>query len=101
MDVVLADPSLTELDLVNGQFRPTIRMVQASPSVFRIVHAAGGGPLELVLSDSDVCNMAVLAWDGVYLDARLPQTELLIVAAARVEIEVICTEPGAIPCPYL
>ncbi|CAE7661735.1 unnamed protein product, partial [Symbiodinium microadriaticum] len=90
----LVDTTDTDLNLVNGQYRPVIRLALSSPSVFRIVHAAGGGPLQLSLSDKVACVMAVLAWDGVYLDARLPQTELHIVAAARVDIEVTCKEEG-------
>lgn len=96
MDInpVLQDPDETDLDLVNGMFRPVIRMVKDSPSIFRIVHAAGGGPLVLTPSNSAVCNMTVLAWDGVYLTARLPQDEVRMVAASRVEIEVTCSEVG-------
>jgi hypothetical protein len=91
---VLTDNAITNLDLVNGMFRPVVRMVQGSPSIFRIVHAAGGGPLVLTLSDASVCSMTVLAWDGVYLTGRLPQTEVHIVAASRVEVEVSCSQEG-------
>lgn len=74
-------------------------MVQAGePFVLRIVHASGGKPLPLALSDSagGVCNMSVIAWDGVYLDANLYQTEVHMVAASRAEVQVLCSAAGKV-----
>lgn len=90
------------LDLVNGEYQPVIVLEQNSPSVLRIVHAAGGGPLPLIVvaesgaSASSICEMVVIAWDGVYLDGRLVQEQVTVVAAARVEFEITCWETGII-----
>ena len=84
---------------INGQFRPTIELNESSPSILRIVHAHGSGPFLLsILNDpQEVCSFTVLAWDGVYLDSRLNvrnNETLNIVAAGRVDVEVVCTASG-------
>lgn len=84
---------------INGQHRPTIELNTSSPSILRIVHAHGAGPLLLqILGDPlKVCSLTILAWDGIYLDERLPVDMLAtlnLVAAGRVDVEVMCTAPG-------
>jgi FtsP/CotA-like multicopper oxidase with cupredoxin domain len=89
--------------LVNGQYRPTLELNASSPSVLRMVHAHGAGPMLLALTPADGgpadgCAFTILAWDGVYLDGRLPvnptNETLNVVAAGRVDVEILCTTPG-------
>ena len=86
---------------INGAYRPTIELNTSSPSILRIVHAHGAGPLLLrILNDPlESCSLTILAWDGVYLDERLPvgsDETLNVVAAGRVDVEVFCTAPGTV-----
>ena len=91
-----SDESKKDFLLVNGQYVPTIEMRTDSAVILRVVHAAGGKPLPMTLSTTAAasCSMAVLAWDGVYLDQRLPQSTVNMVAASRVEVEVVCSADG-------
>jgi FtsP/CotA-like multicopper oxidase with cupredoxin domain len=84
--------------LVNGLYRPVIRMRVNSPSILRMVHAHGAGPLLMSINNDDNnCSLTILAWDGVYLDERLELTNdetVNLVAAGRVEVEVLCHSLG-------
>jgi FtsP/CotA-like multicopper oxidase with cupredoxin domain len=60
-----------DFHFVNGQHQPSITVRAGKPFVLRVLHASGGKPLPLTLSDSAACNRSVIAWDGVYLDANL------------------------------
>lgn len=93
IDPVFADETKQDFLFVNGLYQPTVEMNRSSPIIHRVLHAAGGQPLPLAAS-SDSCSVTVLAWDGVYLDARLPQEEVNMVAASRVEVDVNYTEAG-------
>jgi hypothetical protein len=56
---------------------------------------SGGKPLPLTLSDSAACNLSVIAWGGVYLDANLyEEEEVRLVTASRVELQLLCGAPG-------
>jgi hypothetical protein len=51
--------------------------------------------LPLIHTDSAACNLSVIAWDGVYLDANLyEEEEVRLVAASRVELQLLCGAPG-------
>jgi FtsP/CotA-like multicopper oxidase with cupredoxin domain len=92
--------------LVNGLYRPVLLLTADSPSILRMVHAHGAGPLLMSLSGegegagaggSRNCSLTILAWDGVYLEERLelsPAETLNLVAAGRVEVEVLCHSLG-------
>jgi FtsP/CotA-like multicopper oxidase with cupredoxin domain len=69
-------------------------MYAGEPFVFRIVHASGGRPTPLTISDNVACNLSIIAWDGVYLDANLYVSEANLVAASRVELQLLCDAPG-------
>lgn len=89
--------------LVNGLYHPTIQLYQNSPSIFKILHAHGAGPIIMSIYDNDnnqnndECQFAILAWDGVYLKKRIiiDHTKTInLVAAGRVEVEIFCTTVG-------
>lgn len=100
MDLQIEDESDKNLNLVNGLYKPLQNMTTNSSSIFRVLHAAGGGPLHLSVFPDETngnmlpCSMTVLAWDGVYLDERLDYDRVSIVAASRVDIEVTCVVSG-------
>jgi FtsP/CotA-like multicopper oxidase with cupredoxin domain len=93
-NIQLTDPSITDMDFVNGLYRPTLELRQNSPSYLRTLNAFGGVPLELSISDPSVCEMNVIAYDGVYQTARWFRTMVNIPAASRAVIEVFCKETG-------
>lgn len=84
--------------LVNGLYRPSVFMIERSPTIFQMLHAHGAGPLLMSIEgDEGNCTASILAWDGVYLDQRidLQDTDTInLVAAGRVEVEVLCTSIG-------
>ena len=80
--------------LVNGQHQPSIVVKQSEPFVLRVLHASGGKPLPLALSSPAVCNVSSIAWDGVYLQANQYEQQVNMVAASRVELQVLCSEEG-------
>lgn len=82
------------MDLVNGRYQPTMPITQSSPIIFRLVHASGGPPLRLSLTEGAVCLMTVLGWDGVYSRARTDLSLLTIPAGGRCEVEVKCFDLG-------
>lgn len=82
------------MDLVNGRYQPLLTITQSSPIIFRMVHASGGAPLRLSLSDDAQCIMTVIAWDGVYASRRSTQKLITIPAGGRCEIEVRCIALG-------
>jgi FtsP/CotA-like multicopper oxidase with cupredoxin domain len=84
------------MDLVNGRYQPTLSITQSSPIIFRLVHASGGPPLRLSLTEGAACLMTVLAWDGVYSRARTALPLLTIPAGGRCEVEVKCVELGGL-----
>ena len=98
MDIQLEDSSDQDLNLVNGLHAPLQNLTTNAASVLRIVHAAGGGPLYLTVQPDSQgvppCSLTVLAWDGVYLQERLPQDTVSLVAASRVDVEVNCSVSG-------
>ena len=98
MDIQLIDDSKQNLNLVNGQYQPLKNMTTNSSVILRIVHAAGGAPIYISVQGDDnsspACSLTVLAWDGVYLDQRLDQNVVSLVAASRVDVEIICWRSG-------
>lgn len=91
----LTNPSITNMDLVNGMFRPTLKLIQNSPTYVSVLNAFGGVPLELTISNPSICLMTVIAYDGVYQKARWPRTNVNIPGASRAVIEIICSQTGA------
>jgi FtsP/CotA-like multicopper oxidase with cupredoxin domain len=82
------------MDLVNGRYQPTVTITQSSPIVFRLIHASGGPPLRLSLTEGALCLMSVIAWDGVYARARTTLSLLTIPAGGRCEVEIKCGDLG-------
>lgn len=94
IDYKLADASIKDMKLVNGQFIPTLSITQDSAAILRVISASGGGQLDIVVNSSGVCDMYVIAYDGVYLDAKLHKEVVRLVEGSRADIEILCTHPG-------
>lgn len=90
---VFTDSIEKDFYLVNGQTSPTLELVKDYPYLLRVLHAAGGQPIQIT-SSTEACSFAIIAWDGVYLRERIVQTTVSMVAASRVEFEIVCTEDG-------
>jgi FtsP/CotA-like multicopper oxidase with cupredoxin domain len=93
-----ATSSAEDYVLVNGLYRPVIRLIHDSPSLLQMVHAHGAGPLLMSIDGDDGnCSISILAWDGVYLDERIDlhlEETINLVAAGRVEVEIRCRSQG-------
>ena len=98
MDInyVLEDENVPDMHLVNGMYQPTITMTKDSPTILRMLLATGGSPLALSMADESAgdCTLVILAWDGIYLDSRLEETTVNLVAASRADVEVTCSSEG-------
>lgn len=86
-----------DLTLVNGQILPTINMVNKNPYIFKILNAGTGGSLHISLPTSPTrCAGAVIAMDGVYLQARWERTTINIAPGSRVDLEIFCDFTGMV-----
>lgn len=47
--------SYHSVDLVNGKYQPKVTISQTSPSIMRLIHASGGPPLRLSLTEQAAC----------------------------------------------
>lgn len=90
----LQDENVQDMKLVNGQYIPSLSVTQDSAFILRVVSASGGGQLDIAINSSDICSMFVIAYDGVYLDAKLPKDVVRLVEGSRADIEVLCTQSG-------
>jgi hypothetical protein len=94
IDYQLTDESIQDMKLVNGQYMPTLSITQDSAVIIRVVSASGGGQLDIAVNSSGVCWMNVIAYDGVYLDAKLHKEVVRLVEGSRADIEIFCTASG-------
>ena len=82
--------------LVNGQYQPTVNMVQNEWQRWRVVY--GGwqrDALDLSINNND-CEMVLLAKDGIYIqDFPRPITLAPIPTAGRADIMVRCSNSGS------
>lgn len=84
-----------DLTLVNGQLLPTVNVVNKNPFIFRIVNGGTGEPLHITLPTAATrCRGAVVAVDGVYLQARWERTTVNIAPGSRVDLEIFCDFTG-------
>lgn len=92
IDPVFHSGREADFDFVNGEYQPTLTIVRNSSTVLRVLHAAGGGPASITVSDG--CKMYLFGTDGVYTDKKLELSIINIVAASRAEIELVCHNEG-------
>jgi FtsP/CotA-like multicopper oxidase with cupredoxin domain len=93
-NIKLTNPTITDMNLVNGQFQPTLELTAGSPTLLSFINAFGGNPLDLSLSNRAACELNVISSDGVYHSALWPRSVVHIPAAARNIVEVYCSGPG-------
>ena len=80
--------------LINGQFRPEIPIHLKIYQRFRIVNAGPSELLELEINPPNVCEMAILAMDGIYLDEVWRVNTVVIPPAGRADVAVKCNQVG-------
>lgn len=84
-----------DLTLINGQLLPTVQITNKNPFIFKIINAGTGGSLHITLPTSATrCEGAVIAVDGVYLQARWERTMFKIAPGSRVDLELFCDVTG-------
>ncbi len=85
--------------LVNGQYRPTLEITAGEWQRWRVVFASWDrNPLDLSMITGGVCEMNLLAKDGIYInDYPRPLTFYPISTAGRADIMVRCSETGTFP----
>lgn len=96
----IPDPSKTEsfyprtqiLYPINGMVHPTITMFPGEVQRWRILNAAEGKFLNLVLEGHE---LNVLAWDGLNLASPEPAANVKLAAGNRVEVLVKARAPGS------
>lgn len=85
--------------LVNGQYRPTLEITAGEWQRWRVVYAGWDrDPLDLEMITGGVCEMNLLAKDGIYInDYPRPLTFYPVSTAGRADIMVRCSETGSFP----
>ena len=83
--------------LVNGQYNPTLEITAGEWQRWRVVFASWDeNPLDLSMITNGVCEMNLLAKDGIYInDYPRPLTFYPISTAGRADIMVRCSETGS------
>ena len=76
---------------VNGQYKPSLAITAASSTILEIVIATGADEIELELNG---CDIYILGYDGVYLDAKIAQSTIKLMSASRVTLDVVCDNAG-------
>ncbi|XP_077868217.1 laccase-like [Saccoglossus kowalevskii] len=88
----LANTSLADFYVVNGQYQPRIQMRPGEKKVFRLLHAAGTHTLEIEIPG---CNIYRISRDGVYRSEPTDAVDVIVlIQASRADIIVDCPRPG-------
>lgn len=89
--------------LVNGVHHPNITMQPGEFRLFRLVGAGTNAFLELSITgaggqagadDAPLCDMYVVAKDGIYVDASYQDPSPLLVPGCRLDLAVRCSQSG-------
>jgi len=92
----LADGIEEDFTLVNGQYFPTLDMTAGEWQRWRVIFGSWNKkPLDLEMDTGGVCEMNLLAKDGIYInDYPRPLSTYPIPVGGRAEIMVRCSAPG-------
>lgn len=95
-DVVPAEGVGESFRLVNGQYKPKLEITAGEWQRWRVVFASWDKhPLDFAMETNGVCEMNLLAKDGIYIgDYPRPMNFYPIGTAGRTDIMVRCSEPG-------
>jgi len=87
-----------QLLLVNGEVEPVIDLGAGSWLRLKMINAFGGNQVlsnfGFVGSAHKVCELKVLAYDGVYLRAPRLQSSVLLASGGRADVAVRCSVAG-------
>ncbi|XP_066264302.1 multicopper oxidase mco-like [Branchiostoma lanceolatum] len=79
--------------LTNGQLWPKVTLTVGEVKRFRIMNGATIEVLEIAIKELG-CEMMVLAWDGIYVDAPYRTRMVVLSGGARVDVAVRCWFSG-------
>eukprot|EP01064_Diplonema_japonicum_P012557 TRINITY_DN19990_c0_g1_i1.p1 TRINITY_DN19990_c0_g1~~TRINITY_DN19990_c0_g1_i1.p1 ORF type:complete len:624 (+),score=96.65 TRINITY_DN19990_c0_g1_i1:41-1912(+) len=84
--------------VVNGVLSPEVEMVNNDAALLRMVHAGDGQHLCLELDDdNNLCNMTLLARDGVFHQTPYLQlSTIVLLQGTRADVAVICSLPEGV-----
>mmetsp|Transcript_17384 Transcript_17384/g.19913 ORF Transcript_17384/g.19913 Transcript_17384/m.19913 type:complete len:656 (+) Transcript_17384:154-2121(+) len=96
VNIELAEGIEESFRMVNGQYRPTLEIQTGEWYRFRVIFANWDKKaLDFALETEDVCEMYLLAKDGLYIpDYPRTMTHFPIPTAGRADIMVRCLVPG-------
>jgi FtsP/CotA-like multicopper oxidase with cupredoxin domain len=87
-----------QLLLVNGEVEPTVEVGVGSWLRLKMINAFGGNQVisnfGFVGSAQKICELKVLAYDGVYLRAPRLQSSVLLASGGRADVAVRCSVAG-------
>jgi hypothetical protein len=79
---------------VNGQYQPTVYVASGSTALFRMLHAVGTRVVVLKISRPDLCEIRLIARDGVFQQGQYTKvSKLTFIHATRADYAVLCTLP--------
>ena len=91
------DPEKDYFYVINGEYRPTICLKQNEWKRLRMIHNDVLFETEILMGDTDNCQVKLLAKDGVYISPspRNISTNLIyFTQSSRVDIIIKCTQVG-------
>ena len=91
-----ADGVEPEFNLVNGQYNPTLQIIAGEWQRWRVIYGAWNKkPLDLEMATGGVCEMNLLAKDGIYInDYPRALSKFPIPVGGRADIMVRCSSTG-------
>lgn len=85
---------------INGQFQPTVVLASGNVGLFRMVHAGTTRALVLKFAVPNVCEMRLLARDGVFQqNGYVRVTRMVFFCGTRADFAILCKPPAATVYP--
>jgi hypothetical protein len=85
---------------VNGQYQPSVTVASGSTALLRMLHAVGTRAIVMKLDRPELCEIRLLARDGVFQQGEYIQvSKLVFIQATRADYAVLCTLPDGVKGP--
>jgi hypothetical protein len=85
---------------VNGQYQPSVTVASGSTALLRMLHAVGTRAIVMKLDRPELCEIRLLARDGVFQQGEYIQvSKLVFIQATRADYAVLCTLPPGVQAP--
>lgn len=87
--------------VVNGQHEPSVEIAAGSVGLFRMVNAGAFKTLVLKFGTDNVCELRLIARDGVFQQGGYPRvTRIVLAPGSRADVAVKCTPPITAVYPF-